>query len=57
MTHQISPKPDGGGNHTIEGCEGVCYRTSKEGTCLEQCPFLEVRQGWVEAEFVCTESC
>jgi hypothetical protein len=58
---RINPSPvdrgDGGTDYKVQKCEKPCYSLSAEGQSVEQCPFLKIRQGWVEVELHCNDEC
>ena len=50
-----SPRDDGGLDFIVPDCPAACYSTNKEGTAVDSCPFLTVRQGHVHSELFCTD--
>jgi hypothetical protein len=57
----INPFPvlrdDGGADYKCSKCEKPCYSLNAEGLSVEQCPFLEIKPGWVEVELHCNDEC
>jgi hypothetical protein len=58
---RIYPAPvdreDGGADYRIAACKNACYSLNEQGMSVEQCPFCEVKPGWVEAEIHCSDGC